>query len=372
MNLVTLALRNLQRRPMRSIIVTASVGLAVASALSLVALAGSIERGVSEGIDERGADLTVLQRKASDIFSGFISEEMKGKVSTMRGVENVAGELIMFAPIDRDQQKLVAGWAPDSFLLKRMPMIGGSIPRLDERRTAILGNGAAETLRKKVGDYLDILDERFRVVGIANYQSAVNRSMIFVPLRDLQEIAFRQGQVTLLDVKLSSSLTAAQIESIKTEIEQAGPLLVTPTDELLRNDRNLTIMKAISRTVSLIALTMGTLAVMNVLLMAVQERIGEVGIMMALGWTKVRIMTSIVIEGVLIGFSGSITGVGIAYGLSFLFTSAPIIGEIVSFRPTPEMVLPTLAIAIVLCCIGSLYPAWRAASMNPTDALRRI
>jgi putative ABC transport system permease protein len=196
--------------------------------------------------------------------------------------------------------------------------------------------------------------------------------MIFVPLRDLQEIAFRQGQVTLLDVKLSPSLTTAQIETIKTEIEQAGPLLVTPTDELLRNDRNLTIMKAISRTVSLIALTMGTLGVINVLLMAVLERIGEIGIMMALGWTRIRIMTSIVIEGVLIGFGGCFTGVGMAYGLSFLFTSAPIIGEIVSFRPAPGMVLPTLAISIVLCSIGSIYPAWRAASMNPTDALRRI
>ena len=357
---------------MRSVIVTVSVGLAVASALSLVALAGSIEHGVSEGVDERGADLTVLQRKASDMFSGFISEETRDKLSKMRGIEGVAGELIMFAPIDRDQQKLVAGWAPDSFLLKRMPMNSGGIPQLDETRTAILGNGAAETLHKRVGDYLDILDERFRIIGIANYQSAINRSMIFVPLRDLQEIAFRQGQVTLLDVKLSPSLTTAQIETVKTEIEQAGPLLVTPTDQLLRNDRNLSIMRAISRTVSIIALTMGTLGVMNVLLMAVQERTGEIGIMMAIGWTRNRIMISIIIEGVLIGFGGCFTGVAMAYGLSFLFTSAPIIGEIISFRPTPEMVLPTLVSSIVLCSIGSLYPAWRAASMNPTDALRRI
>jgi hypothetical protein len=71
MNLVTLAIRNLRRRMVRSTIVALSVGLAVASALSLVALSNSIEKSTHESADERGADLTVSQRDAPDIFSGF-------------------------------------------------------------------------------------------------------------------------------------------------------------------------------------------------------------------------------------------------------------------------------------------------------------
>ena len=107
MNLITLALRNLRRRATRTIIVSLSVGLAVASALSLVALADSIKRSVGEGADERGADLTVLSRNASDIFSGFIAEDMKDKLSLIHGIQAVTGELVMYAPIDHDQQKVL-------------------------------------------------------------------------------------------------------------------------------------------------------------------------------------------------------------------------------------------------------------------------
>jgi hypothetical protein len=89
LNLITLALRNLRRRATRTIIVSLSVGLAVASALSLVALADSIKRSVGEGADERGADLTFFSRNASDIFSGFIAEDMKDKLSLIHGIQAV-------------------------------------------------------------------------------------------------------------------------------------------------------------------------------------------------------------------------------------------------------------------------------------------
>jgi hypothetical protein len=169
LNLVTLALRNLRQRASRTIIVSISVGLAVASALSLVALADSISRSVGEGVDERGADLTVLSRNASDIFSGFIPEDLKDHLSLIHGVQAVTGELL-YAPIDREQQKVVAGWAPHSFFWKRMPISNGHLPGTHEHRVVVLGSGAAETLHKDIGDNLDILDARsasseLRIIG---------------------------------------------------------------------------------------------------------------------------------------------------------------------------------------------------------------
>jgi MacB-like periplasmic core domain len=191
LNLITLALRNLRPRAARTITVSLSVGLAVASALSLVALADSINRGVGEGADERGADLTVLSRNASDIFSGFIAEDMKDKLSLIHGVQAVTGELVMYAPIDHDQQKVLTGWAADSFFWKRMPISNGHLPELHEHRVVVLGSGAAEALHKDIGDSLDILDARFSVVGIANYQSALNRAMIYMPLPELHRLRLR-------------------------------------------------------------------------------------------------------------------------------------------------------------------------------------
>ena len=371
LNLITLALRNLRRRATRTIIVSLSVGLAVASALSLVALADGIKRSVGEGADERGADLTVLSRNASDIFSGFIAEDMKDKLSLIHGIQAVTGELVMYAPIDHDQQKVLTGWAADSFFWQRMPISNGHLPGLHEHRVVVLGSGAAEALHKDIGDNLDILDARFSVVGIANYQSALNRSMIYMPLPELQDIAFRQKQVTMFEIKLQPTVAFAEIEAIKAEVGRMDSLLATPTDQLLQHDRNLLVMKAISRSVSLIALTMGALSVLNALLMAVQERTREIGIMTAIGWSRARTMASIVFEGVLIGVAGCSVGIPLSYGISLLFGYLPTIGDILSFHPSLSMVLPTLLASIALCAVGSLYPAWRAASMSPADALRR-
>jgi putative ABC transport system permease protein len=371
LNLITLALRNLRRRATRTIIVSLSVGLAVASALSLVALADSIKRSVGEGADERGADLTVLSRNASDIFSGFIAEDMKDKLSLIHGIQAVTGELVMYAPIDHDQQKVLTGWAADSFFWQRMPISNGHLPGLHEYRVVVLGSGAAEALHKDIGDNLDILDVRFSVVGIANYQSALNRSMIYMPLPELQDIAFRQKQVTMFEIKLQPLVAPAEIEAIKAEVGQMDSLLATPTDQLLQHDRNLLVMKAISRSVSLIALTMGALSVLNALLMAVQERTREIGIMTAIGWSRARTMASIVFEGVLIGVAGCSVGIPLSYGISLLFGYLPTIGDILNFHPSLSMALPTLLASIALCAVGSLYPAWRAASKSPADALRR-
>jgi putative ABC transport system permease protein len=236
----------------------------------------------------------------------------------------------------------------------------------------VLGAGAAESLHKNVGDDLDLLDARFRVVGIANYQSAFNRSIIFVPLAALQEVSFRRKQVTLFHLRLDPKITSSRIEEIKSEVGQMHSLIATPTEQVFQRDHNIQIMRAISRSVSLIALVMGALSVLNALLMAVQERTREIGIMMAIGWSKARTMASIVLEAVFIGLAGSLVGVPLSYAISFLFQRLPTIGDILSFQLNVEIVLPALAVSVVLSCIGALYPAWRAASMNPADALRRV
>jgi putative ABC transport system permease protein len=367
-----LALRNLQRRVARTTIVSASVGLAVGSAMSLLTLADSIVRSAGQGVEERGADLTVLSRNAAEFFSGFIPEDMKTKLSQIPGVVATSGELIMFASIDHSQQKLVTAWPMDSFYWKQMPIASGHVPTADVPRGVVLGAGVAEALHKNVGDDLELLDARFRVVGIANYQSAFNRSIIFAPLAALQEVSFRKKQVTLFHLRLDPKLTSSRIEEIKSEVGRMTSLVATPTDQVLQRDHNIQITKAIARSVSLIALVMGALSVLNALLMAVQERTREIGIMMAIGWSKARTMASIILEAVFIGIAGSMVGVPLCFAITSLFQRLPTIGDILSFQLNVEIVLPALAASVVLSCIGALYPAWRAASMNPADALRRV
>jgi putative ABC transport system permease protein len=371
-NLATLALRNLRRRATRTVIVTISVGLAVASALSLVALADSIEFSAMAAADERGSDLVVLSRNATDLFESSIGEDRKSALAAIKDVVAAEGEIMMFAPVDNRRQRLVMGSAADSLFWKRMPIAAGRLPKLSEARAVVLGKDAAMALQKKVGETITILDEAFRIVGIADYRSALNRSLIYTRLSELQAVSFRNKRVTMFHVNLRHPIPPARAEAIKGEIERLGGLTAAPTDQFLQRDRNLAVMKAMGKAVSWIALTLGGLSVLNTLMMSVQERTREIGIMIAIGWSRGRTMGSIVLEGVIIGLAGCCVGIPVSFLISYLFRYLPTVGDFLSFRPSASIILPVLFASVALCGLGALYPAWRAASMRPADALRRL
>jgi putative ABC transport system permease protein len=116
---------------------------------------------------------------------------------------------------------------------------------------------------------------------------------------------------------------------------------------------------------------MGVIYVLNSLVMATQERTREIGIVAAIGWSDTRIMTSIVIEGLVMCAIGCAFGVLVSFFAAFAFPLIPTIGDMISFRPSLRLMAATIGAAFALCAIGALYPAWRAVSMMPAEALRR-
>ncbi len=371
MNIAKLALRNLRRRPARTALLISSIALAVATALALLALGRGIQASAHEGVVERGADLTVSQRDASDIFSGFVDEKLTAKILAVPGVAGVNGELAMFAPVDGENEFIVFGWSADSYLWKDIPIAEGRLPAPGERGFVLLGSNVAKTLKKGVGDTLSMFDKSIPIAGVTAYKAAVNRGIVLMPLADLQELSFRAGQVTVLHLILDPGTTPERTDALSREIEALGNVSVAPTDQLLSRDRNLDIFRAVSKAISIIALTMAGLSVLNVLLMAVQERTRETGIMMAIGWSNGRIMASILVEGAIIGLLGSLAGVPVGYAASTFFNLLPTIGTYLSFQPSLDVIVPSVIAGVALSALGSLYPAWRAVSQTPADALRR-
>jgi putative ABC transport system permease protein len=366
-NLPGLALRNLRRRPMRSALSIVGIALAVGSAIALMALSHSIEQSTQESLAERGADFTVTQRGASDMFGGFVPEELEDRLRAIPGVARVAGELIMFAP-SGDRQVLVAGWSPRSYFWAGVPLRDGRLPQAGERHVALIGDALAEALAKRLGDDIEISGETFRIVGITRYASILNRGLTIVPLADLQEVAFRQGQVTVFHIGIARG---TDVDRIKQTIEDLGRVTVSMTGDLVRNDRDVAVLKAVSLAVSIIALAMGAMNVLNTMLMTIQERTREIGIVAALGWSDARIMASIVLEGLMMGAAGCVLGVGLGCLASLLLAAIPTVGRYLSFTPTAALVVPTVVAAVALCAAGSLYPAWRATRLTPAQALQR-
>jgi putative ABC transport system permease protein len=373
MNLLDLALRNLKRRPVRTGLSILGIGLAVGGALALIALSRSIQDSSREAINELGDDFVVTQKGASDIFGGFIPEATIERVAAIPGVARVAGELFMFAPSAEQRSVLTLGWPDASYLWKKVPLHEGRPPALGERHVAVLGDTAAAALDKKLGDALELVGETFRIVGISNYTTVINRGLVLVPLIDLQEASYRMRQVTVIHVNLErGGASPVEPARVRAAIEALGNVTAATANEMLKNDRNLAILDAVSLAISIIAVAIGALSVLSALVMATQERTREIGIFAAIGWSNARIMTSIVLEGMLMCTIGCVLGVLLSFLAAFAFPRIPAIGNLISFKPSIVLIAPVLGVAFGLCLLGALFPAWRAIRMVPADALRRM
>jgi putative ABC transport system permease protein len=319
-----------------------------------------------------GDDLVVMQKGASDIFGGFIPEQTIERVASIPGVARASGELFMFAPSADDGTVLAQGWPDASYLWKKVPLREGRVPNSGERNVAVLGDAAAAALGKKLGADIVILGDTFKIIGIADYTTTVNRGMTLLPLADLQKISHRPEQVTVVHLNVARTATPVELKRIKGAIEMLGSLSASAANEMLDKDRNFAILDAVSLAISIIAIIMGAIYVLNALVMATQERTREIGILTAIGWSQRRIMASIVVEGILMCLIGCALGLALSFVAALAFPHIPAIGNLVSFRPSARLIVFVLMAAFVLCVFGSLFPAWRAVRMLPAEALRRI
>lgn len=370
MNLFTLALRNLRHRPLRTGLTVLGIAVAVGCALSLLALSRGVHDAAGDGLDEIGGDLIVMSKTAPSLFSGFIPENVLGRIGAIPGVTRVSGALVAFAPSERGNSVLTFGWPDGSFLWKKVPLREGRVPAAGERHVAVLGATAASVLGKKLDDELDLFGQTFRVVGIAGYASGVNRSLALVPLADLQEASYRQRQVTIAHVKVEDAGDRADLARIRDAIAATGNVVAAPPAEVIDHDRTFVVLEAASLAAAIIAAFVSALNVVTALAMATQERTREIGIFSAIGWSSGRIMQSIVIEGVALWAIGCALGVALSFAVASAAPYIPVIGRLIAFR-TGALIVPVAGAALVLCVLGALLPAWRAARMRPAEALRR-
>lgn len=189
----------------------------------------------------------------------------------------------------------------------------------------------------------------------------------------------RPQRKTTVDIITVSAVSMASIEQAMSEIREAlarkhhlGP--GEPEDFNMRNMTELTKMFGTTTTlmtnlllaIAMIALMVGGVGIMNIMLVSVTERTGEIGLRMAVGARGRDILVQFLVEAILLCLIGAAIGIAFGRGLSMLV--AALLGWPIA--ASPEAILVAVGVSLCIGVAFGFYPAWRASQLDPIDALR--
>ena len=209
----------------------------------------------------------------------------------------------------------------------------------------------------------------YQIVGIFSTGQVFGDEASMLPLKQLQATERKPGEVTLIFVTVKPG---TNIPALRSQIEGDIPGLATvqSVSDFGRVDRNLSLLSAADVGVSVLALFMGAIGVMNTTLMSVFERTREFGVLRAVGWSRGRVVIMVMGEALFIALAGAVVGTAMGFVAVQVIKQLPLV--LGFFHPEyPASVFgQALGVAVGMAFLGVIYPAARAALLQPLEALR--
>ena len=371
MNFLTVVLKNLLRRRARSLLTLLGIAIGIAAVVALTSVAWGFEKSWERTYAARDTDLIVTKITSQSPMPAPFAETRKAEILSLPRVEQATGLLSDLVSIEEAPAVLVFGWELDGFLWEHLSLVEGRWPAGDGENSVVLGVVAADVLKKSVGSTVTIETGDFVVCGTFDSGAFVENGAAIMALPQLQRITENEGKVTFLNVRLAPGTTPGEAEAVRAMIRERFPgMRAFAAGEVAQNNTAIQAAKAMSWATSLLALVVGAVGVMNTVLMSVFERTHEIGILLAIGWKRSRIVRLILYESMALSFLGGAAGIGLGVLAVALLQLAPLTRGKVEGEIGPALFALALAIALALGVLGGLYPAYRSSRMHPSEALR--
>jgi putative ABC transport system permease protein len=373
MYFVTLIYRNLARRRARTLLTLCALSTAVAAVVALIGISRDFARSFREVYAVHGIDLVVSRKGAADRLSSAVDESVAERIRTIDGVAKAAGVLLETLSLEEERIYGVPtmGIRTDSWMLHDYRLKSGRSLAPGDAKVVWLGIQLASRLGPEAGRRVRLFEDEYAVVGVFESFSAWENSSMIMPLNELQRLTDRRGQVTYVNVVLDTLAERMAATRAARDIEALdGRLLAMPTEDFVRTDTRMRLAGAMAWMTSAIALLIGAIGMLNTMITSVFERTREIGILRAIGWKQSRVVRMVLLEAGLLSLAsavaGSLCGIVIIWGLS----RAPAVSGTISPAVDWSVIARAFLMAFVIGLLGAAYPAFRAARLIPTEALR--
>ncbi len=353
--------KNLRARPLRSSLSVVAIALQVFLILLIVGLTYGIVSEWSRRVEGVGADIMVQPPNTSIFFafsSALMQESIGDTIARTPSVDEVAPVLIV---VDTRNLNVVYGIEYQRFNALSKGFLFRQGRPFEKPDEAIADNLAAAARGLKAGSRVTLIGHEFTISGIVEHGKGAR---FFVPLRTAQDYAGADKRVSIFYVRSKGDTQAARAEIVKLlprhTVRSMAEYLT------LMNSSKLPELKPFIRSMVALGTAVGFLVVLLTMHTMVLERTREIGILKALGSSRLDIAGLIVGETLFMSALGIVVGLAATYGVcAILQHTSPTL----AIRIPLDWNVRAALLAVVAAVAGALYPALRAAHADPVDAL---
>ena len=388
---LVLALASLRRNRARTILAVLGVAIAAAMLLDMVMLSTGMRESFRALLLSRGFQMRLSPRgtlpfdtEASIADASRITDSLRARpeidlvspvlgasVHVLRGDSSITTFALGVDPASQGDYQLAEGRdasdatsivANEDFLRATNAKIGDTLR---------IASGFDPQLRTHSGERVLVVAGRARFLYLASKQLA-----IAVPLRTLQQMtgAAHDDRVSLFMVRLRDPNKMADVKSwMRTALPTID--VISTADAMARVDERLSYFRQLSAILGAVSLIVGFLLVTTLVTVSVNERVGEIVVMRAIGVSRAHVVQQIVLEGTAMSVTGAVLGTGLglvtARYLNAILSRFPGLPSAIDFFLFQPRAAWT-AIGLLTACgvLAGLYPAWRAASLPLASTLR--
>jgi putative ABC transport system permease protein len=298
-------------------------------------------------------------------------------------------------PKPRQDMPSLYGVAPEYLNIAGLQVVAGRFFAGEDDDLAapvcVLGAGAKGNLfpqKEAIGQFIKINEQWFRVIGILGAQLTAQGEFSGLKSQDLNNLIYAPVNSVIYRLEDTRSFLSDEIDGLYLQLDKAGDSsvvadvvrgilnashrnagdfsLIVPAELLAEQKRTQRIFEMVMVAIASISLLVGGIGIMNIMLASILERTHEIGVRRAVGARRRDVLRQFLVEAILISFVGGLLGIGCGFGLSRLVAYMAGWSTIV----TLNSILLAFLVSVSVGMIFGIYPAAKAARLDPVEALR--